>query len=357
MAYITKKTTVNGVKPIGSNLFGTCSTASDAVQKVVTMADFDVLVSGVTIHVQFTYKNTASNPTLKVGSTSAVAIMCNGASEGNWEDGAVISFTYNGTNWIQNDASEGGGGQEYPYVSDVDYDADLFMAFGVTRQLDENTTSLYNVTVQGVGKIERDGDDLKVYNYAPTGHSSATHGVQTISLVPSGLVDMFYPVGSYYETSDASFDPNTAWGGTWSLEASGQVHVSAGTGYAIGGTGGSTTHHHSTGNHTLTASEIPAHTHGNKSLTGYFTIRKHGTGGANEVITRSGIVSSIGSTGSGSQTNGATGSISTSLNQVNFDASHTHDSVGGSGAHNHGNTGDSSNMMPYIVVNRWHRTA
>ena len=28
----------------------------------------------------------------------------------------------------------------------------------------------------------------------------------------------YYPVGSYYETSDASFDPNTAWGGTWSKE-------------------------------------------------------------------------------------------------------------------------------------------
>ena len=28
-------------------------------------------------------------------------------------------------------------------------------------------------------------------------------------------LDYYYPVGSYYETSDASFDPNTAWGGTW----------------------------------------------------------------------------------------------------------------------------------------------
>ena len=27
-----------------------------------------------------------------------------------------------------------------------------------------------------------------------------------------------YPVGSYYETSDANFNPNTAWGGTWVLE-------------------------------------------------------------------------------------------------------------------------------------------
>lgn len=28
------------------------------------------------------------------------------------------------------------------------------------------------------------------------------------------LLDMFYPVGSYYETSDGSFNPNTSWGGT-----------------------------------------------------------------------------------------------------------------------------------------------
>lgn len=33
-------------------------------------------------------------------------------------------------------------------------------------------------------------------------------------------VSIFYPVGSYYETSDTSFNPNTAWGGTWILEAS-----------------------------------------------------------------------------------------------------------------------------------------
>lgn len=282
MAYITKKTTVNGVKPIGSNLFGTCSTASDAVQKVVTMADFDVLVSGVTIHVQFTHKNTASNPTLKVGSTSAVTILCNGASEGNWEDGAVISFTYNGTNWIQNDASEGGG------VSDVQVN----------------------------------------------GTSVVTNNVANI--VPSDLVDFFYPIGSYYETSDTSFDPNVAWGGTWVLETAGQVHVSAGTGYAIGSTGGSTTHHHSTGNHTLTVSQIPSHTH--------------------EIAQRS---------GSGAQFNGwhyeftvnnSSGPVwnqNTNVNRSTSVIAYT----GGGQAHNHGNTGDGSNMQPYVVVNRWDRTA
>ena len=28
-------------------------------------------------------------------------------------------------------------------------------------------------------------------------------------------LDFFYPVGSYYETSDTTFDPNIRWGGTW----------------------------------------------------------------------------------------------------------------------------------------------
>ena len=75
MAYITKKTTTSGVKPIGSNLFGSCSTASGTAQKNVTMADFDVLVEGVTIHVYFENGNEADNPTLKVGSTQAMPIV------------------------------------------------------------------------------------------------------------------------------------------------------------------------------------------------------------------------------------------------------------------------------------------
>ena len=32
-------------------------------------------------------------------------------------------------------------------------------------------------------------------------------------------LDRFYPVGSYYETSDTTFDPNISWGGTWISEA------------------------------------------------------------------------------------------------------------------------------------------
>ena len=108
MPYMSKQETQSqGVVPIASNLFGTCATAKATAAKVVALADFDVLVSGVTVHVYFTYGNNQSNTTLKVGSTAATAVRRNGSATAVWEAGSVISFTYNGSYWIQNDADVG----------------------------------------------------------------------------------------------------------------------------------------------------------------------------------------------------------------------------------------------------------
>lgn len=37
--------------------------------------------------------------------------------------------------------------------------------------------------------------------------------------VPSAndIINLIYPVGSYYSTSNSSFNPNTSWTGTWVL--------------------------------------------------------------------------------------------------------------------------------------------
>lgn len=40
------------------------------------------------------------------------------------------------------------------------------------------------------------------------------------------LQDLLYPVGSYYVTSDLTFDPSTFWGGNW--EISDQVTTAGG---------------------------------------------------------------------------------------------------------------------------------
>lgn len=188
----------------------------------------------------------------------------------------------------------------------------------------------------------------------------------------SGLIDMFYPVGSYYETSDTSFDPNNAWGGVWSLETAGQVHVSAGTGYAVGSTGGNATKSYtpagsvsvSVANHTLVESEIPKHTHGSKTLTGFFDLRRWGVSSGSIVVNNSGIVtqSSVSETANGVAT--ASGNNGTTQ-RVTITATHEHNNYGGGGGHGHtGSTGSFTGsaasidvMQPYVVVNRWHRTA
>lgn len=128
------------------------------------------------------------------------------------------------------------------------------------------------------------------------------------------MLNKMHPVGSYYETSDVTFDPNTAWGGTWVLETEGLVHIGAGSNYTIGDTGGEKTH-------TLTINEMPNHKHA-------VNVWPNGQ----HYYTPSGSTLLYWwSSGYG--------------NAIDQDTS----SVGGGQPHNV--------MQPYIVVNRWHRTA
>lgn len=165
------------------------------------------------------------------------------------------------------------------------------------------------------------------------------------------MVDVFYPVGSYYETSDTSFDPNVSWGGTWVLELEGQVHVSGvpSSSYEVDGANqanGIGVSDGGAGMVTLTANEIPAHTHGSKSLSASFSGRRNG----NDYVSHwQGTNTTISQSSSSTTTTSAVGTTNKHTDIVNFNLSHEHTSVGGGQAH--------ENMPPYIVVNRWHRTA
>lgn len=178
--------------------------------------------------------------------------------------------------------------------------------------------------------------NIPYVNYDDNGHIESwgerSHTV-TGFFSKEDILSVFYPVGSYYETSDTTFDPNTAWGGTWVLEAAGKFHVSAGTGYAAGSTGGSAD------------AIVPSHKHSVSKVTDAITGGAH----AHDIANRS--VYSGGSNyialfkgGTGTSTNAA------------LSETHTHDLP----AHETDSTGTSgtgANMPPYIAVNRWHRTA
>lgn len=156
-------------------------------------------------------------------------------------------------------------------------------------------------------------------------------------LPPASIVDVFYPVGSYYETSDTTFDPNNSWGGTWVLETAGQVHVSAGTGYAVSGALTNTSDGGES-EHKLTENELPE-VHGHAQFRAYRTSSSGSKAAFIFSPTGTFSVEETTSSGNGIQVTTVSG-LGTYFLKMDF-----------------GNDAPHENMQPYIVVNRWHRTA
>ena len=85
----------------GKMIYCTSTTAAETAAKIATVnGGISIkLYVGITVSVNFTYANTASSPTLNVGSTGAKPIVCNGARYAYWSAGMSVVFTYDGTNW------------------------------------------------------------------------------------------------------------------------------------------------------------------------------------------------------------------------------------------------------------------
>ena len=191
------------------------------------------------------------------------------------------------------------------------------------------------------------------------------------SNVMRALFDFMHPVGSYYETSDGTFNPNTTWGGTWVLEAAGQVHVSAGTGYTLGDSGGDVSatvpttkltdaqmaHGHGFTQPTVNGGTCNITSSGGHSHSSAFT--KHNNSGSGSAYVLEVTTSAVKYSSVTIPTSGTNGTHTHTV------PDHTHTVSNGavsnlSGAsstrtaHGHGSV---STMQPYIVVNRWHRTA
>lgn len=187
----------------------------------------------------------------------------------------------------------------YTFNSD-DYE---YIAFTVNK-----TTS---GTLTDIQAMICDADLLDKSYEAPSVFGTVKDFITGISGTIKAVVSsIFYPVGTIYETLDSSFNPNTAWGGTWSkLE---NVFLYGSGEYSVGNTGGEKTHQ-------LTTNEMPSHTHGYNDTTVIETLDLP------------------------YWRNGEGWGLTTDVNST------TTQSAGSGQAHN--------NMPPYIVVNIWRRTA
>ena len=136
---------------------------------------------------------------------------------------------------------------------------------------------------------------------------------------------LFDVIGTAYGAGDGSTTFNLP-------NLQGRVPIGVSSSHALASTGGAETH-------TLTTAQIPAHTHGSKSLTGTINLRYGSvTGGAG------GIIGSTETTWSGSHAIVSTTTQSNpKYNHIDITATHEHTSVGSGSAHN--------NMQPYLTIN------
>jgi len=148
-----------------------------------------------------------------------------------------------------------------------------------------------------------------------------------------------YPVGSIYMSVNST-SPQDIFGGTWE-RLKDRFLLGAGDTYSNGATGGEAAH-------TLQASEIPAHTHGQRAPTGSFNLR--GGNNYDQTTSSDGIVSRTFVAWGGTHVSASNGNTNPSgYTTIKVTATHEHDSVGGGGSHN--------NMPPYLAVYMWKRTA
>ena len=164
----------------------------------------------------------------------------------------------------------------------------------------------------------------------------------------ASIVDMVYPVGSIYMSTNAA-NPSTLWPGTtWEAYAQGRVLIGAGTGtdsrsekktFAAGSTGGEY-------NHQLTVGEMPTHSHTVRSSTNTTGSHSHtircfsGSNTGQDMIYESLRNNRVGYS---------------NFNWINSAGNHSHTIT--ATASNSGNSAAHSLMQPFIVAYIWRRTA
>ena len=230
------------------------------------------------------------------------------------------------------------------------YEATLYFHFTVVDS-DNKTTYITKDTGTAVlkGNVV---NNLATYDYNNAPSVAAVRNcLESGSAVQSQkewlkslILETTHPIGSL-EINTSGTNPSEYLGGIWESFGSGRTLVGVDSSDSdfdtAEETGGEKTH-------TLTTNEIPAHTHGSKSLVGTWANWGEGSGMVSNTTNGykvTGIVSAVGDNNQyGWGTSTGRDQDNTSLK---IDATHEHNSVGGGQAHN--------NLQPYITVYFWKR--
>lgn len=192
MGTIAKVTAGGGTHYVASTSYCYCDTAANTVAKTAKVIGDQAdsastaaftLIKGTTVHVKFVNSNTAANPTLAVGGTTALAIKKYGTTavgtntKTSWEAGAIVSLTYDGTNWVMNSGWDNN---------------DNTTTFTITAATgNANTDKVYLTGTNGSNKVTytatHNTSGVSAGSYGPTADVSGSNG-STIK-VPQITVD------------------------------------------------------------------------------------------------------------------------------------------------------------------------
>lgn len=194
-----------------------------------------------------------------------------------------------------------------------------------------------------VAEAEGGVDDSKVMT--PYSTKAAILKLAPKQDIKLDVLDIFYPVGTIYQSSDANFNPNT-WGGTW-VKIENRFLLGSGN-KSVGSQGGEE-------NVTLTLNQIPSHQHNVGDIQIYGSINRDTSSNGYQFLADRATASGAFGLPSNSNAYGVGDSRvgSWCYDYFDFYASRNRSGntawTGGNGSHN--------NMPPYEVVNIWKRTA
>lgn len=251
--------------------------------------------------------------------------------------------------WIKRDEAGVPYGQSYEEIY-VSYDGN-----NVTVNAIEFTPPAFDIETKTLIVPYPTGYNYTLRNYE---YTEATlkelycyHSYIIATPFSNNIIDLIYPIGSIYLT----FNQSPPVFGTWELISGGYFLQSTTT--SPGETGGSSTHTHTTNDHKLTKSEMPSHNHeflGNKITGTVYDIMKYDTTGQTNKNPEGAF--SVNRYGSRTWQGTSGDNRAFSLTFTATPAGRITD-TGNNKAHNHGNTGEASNIPPYIKCYMYKRTA